>query len=193
MTVQSQVNGAVSQSVGAAQDLLQWHPNQSESMKALAAFLLIPLFLGQIVGLLSATQIKGWYKNIRKPSWQPPAFLFGPVWSVLYILMGVGTWQVWKHGGWAAQKDALSLWVFQLIFNLFWNPLFFLKHDMSLALFDIGVLWALVIVLIGVFVKVEPLAGYLQLPYLAWVTFASVLNYTLLKLNTQPALSKRSA
>ncbi|DBB14653.1 TPA: hypothetical protein ACH3X3_004286 [Trebouxia sp. C0006] len=138
MTVQSQVNGAVSQSVGAAQDLLQWHPNKSESMKALAAFLLIPLFLGQIVGLLSATQIKGWYKNIRKPSWQPPAFLFGPVWSVLYILMGVGAWQVWKHGGWAAQKDALSLWVFQLIFNLFWNPLFFLKHDMSLALFDIG-------------------------------------------------------
>ena len=52
--------------------------------------------------------------------------------------MGVGAWQVWKHGGWAAQKDALSLWVFQLIFNLFWNPLFFLKHDMSLALFDIG-------------------------------------------------------
>jgi len=187
------------------------------------------------------------YKNIHKPSWQPPAFLFGPVWSVLYILMGVGAWQVWKHGGWAAQKDALSLWVFQFIFNLFWNPLFFLKHDMSLALFDIGgmhpnpipsqiscrlsirslcfpnccrnnmlipssfgrqdqdlchtlyiendssslpaVLWALVIVLIGVFVKVEPLAGYLQLPYLAWVTFASVLNYTLLKLNTQPVSS----
>ncbi len=78
------------------------------------------------------------YKNIRKPSWQPPAFLFGPVWSLLYILMGVGAWQVWKHGGWAAQKDVLSLWVFQLIFNLFWNPIFFLKHDMSLALFDIG-------------------------------------------------------
>lgn len=100
--------------------------------------------------------------------------------------MGVGAWQVWKHGGWAAQQDALALWVFQLIFNLFWNPLFFLKHDMALALFDIGVLWALIVVLIGAFWRIEPTAGYLQLPYLAWVSFASVLNYTLLKLNTEP-------
>ena len=100
--------------------------------------------------------------------------------------MGVGAWQVWKHGGLAAQKDTLSLWVLQLIINLFWNPIFFLKHDMALALFDIGALWALVIVLIGAFSRVEPVAGYIQLPYLAWVSFASVLNFTLLKLNTQP-------
>ena len=100
--------------------------------------------------------------------------------------MGVGAWQVWKHGGWAAQQEALNLWVFQLIFNLFWNPLFFLKHDMALALLDIGVLWGLIIVLIRAFCRVEPTAGYIQLPYLAWVTFASVLNYTLLKLNTEP-------
>ena len=89
-------------------------------------------------------------------------------------------------GGWVQQQDALALWVFQLIFNLFWNPLFFLKHDMALALFDIGVLWGLIIVLIGAFCRIEPSAGYIQLPYLAWVSFASVLNYTLLKLNTEP-------
>lgn len=135
---------------------------------------------------MSLTDYLHRYKGIRKPTWQPPAFLFGPIWSVIYALMGVGAWQVWKHGGWPAQKLTLTLWVFQLVINLFWNPIFFLKHDMALALFDIGALWALVIVLIGAFCYVEPLAGYIQLPYLAWVTFASVLNFTLLKLNTQP-------
>lgn len=78
------------------------------------------------------------YKTLHKPKWQPPAFIFGPVWSVLYIIMGYTGWQIWTHGGWASQRGPLSLWIFQLVFNLFWNPLFFLKHDMSLALFDIG-------------------------------------------------------
>ncbi|KAL3133618.1 hypothetical protein ABBQ32_008139 [Trebouxia sp. C0010 RCD-2024] len=193
MTVQSLIADAVSQSADSAQDILEWHPSKGESMKALAAFVLVPLALGQVVGILSATQIAGWYKGIRKPAWQPPAIVFGPVWSLIYTIMGVGAWQVWKHGGWAAQQDVLALWVFQLIFNLLWNPLFFLKHDMALALFDIGALWSLIVVLIGAFWRVEPSAAYLQLPYLAWVSFASVLNYTLLKLNTVPAPKNRTA
>ena len=124
-----------------------------------------------------------WYTALAKPSWNPPNWLFGPVWSVLYLLMAISVWLVWKKEGVVGAIVPLSIFLLQLVLNAAWSWLFFGTHEMGIAFIEIVVLWIAILVNIILFWKINPINGILLLPYLLWVSFASVLNYTLWRLN----------
>lgn len=125
-----------------------------------------------------------WYAEIVKPSWNPPSWVFGPVWTVLYVLMAVAAWLVWRAGGgWRGAAVPLSLWLVQLVLNAGWSWLFFGQRRIDLALVEITVLWLTILGCVLLFWRVRPLAAGLMLPYLGWVAFAAVLNGTLWSLN----------
>lgn len=125
----------------------------------------------------------GWYSQIQKPSWTPPSWLFGPVWTALYLMMAVAAWWVWRQGGWAAQRGALSLFLVQLVLNAAWSWLFFGLRSPSLGMGGIVLLWVAILLTILAFFRVSPLAGWLMVPYLLWVSYASALNFTIWRLN----------
>jgi len=127
--------------------------------------------------------IGSWYQSLNKPTWNPPAWVFGPVWTVLYILMAVAAWLVWREGGWKKQKFPLGLFIAQWLLNVLWTPLFFGMHLIGLAFIDIAMLWLMIAATTFTFWRVSKPAGLLLLPYLAWVSFASVLNFVLWRLN----------
>ena len=148
----------------------------------LIGWLLLGFFAAAIGGWASA-QAATFYGHLAQPAWAPPAWLFGPVWSVLYALMGVAAWLVWRVGGFASARSALLLFLTQLAVNALWSWLFFAWHHGALALVDIVLLWLLIVATITGFWRIRPLAGALLLPYLAWVTFASALNFAVWHLN----------
>src|SRR5512137_563549 len=113
-----------------------------------------------------------WYAGLRKPSWNPPNWIFGPVWTVLYATMAVAAWLVWKRGGFAVRRFALSFFLMQLLLNALWSPLFFGLRNPGLAFVNIVLLWLAVLATVVAFCKTRPLTGALLVPYLAWVTFA---------------------
>jgi tryptophan-rich sensory protein len=127
-----------------------------------------------------------WYAALTKPAWTPPGSVFGPVWSVLYVLMAVAAWLVWRRTGFRGGGLALSLFLAQLALNALWSYLFFGIHRPDLALLEIVVLWAVILWVMLLFWRKVPLAGVLMLPYLAWVGFASCLNFALWQLNRGP-------
>jgi len=124
-----------------------------------------------------------WYAHLQKPTWNPPNWIFGPVWTTLYTMMAIAAWLVWKRGGFAGQRVALSLFLVQLFFNTLWSPLFFGLHHPALAFVDIALLWLALLGTVGAFWKARPPAGALLVPYLAWVTFASALNFAIWRMN----------
>ena len=124
-----------------------------------------------------------WYASLAKPTWNPPNYLFGPVWTVLYVLMAVAAWLVWRKAGFSSAGPALSLFVVQLALNALWSYLFFGQHRLDLAFIDIVALWAAIIVVAALFWRVDHVAGELMVPYILWVSFASYLNYVLWRLN----------
>lgn len=121
-----------------------------------------------------------WYAALQKPSWNPPSWLFGPVWTLLYLLMSVAAWLVWKRVGFTRP---LTLYFVQLALNAAWTPIFFGAHALVPALIVIAALWIAILATLLSFRKVNAAAGWLFVPYLAWVTFAMTLNFTLWKLN----------
>ena len=125
----------------------------------------------------------GWYYQIQKPSWTPPSWLFGPVWTALYLMMAVAAWLVWRQGGWAAHKRALGLFLVQLVLNAAWSGLFFGLHSPALGMIGIVLLWIAILLTILAFLRVSRTAGWLLVPYLLWVTFASALNFAVWRLN----------
>jgi tryptophan-rich sensory protein len=124
-----------------------------------------------------------WYAALKKPSWNPPAWLFGPVWSALYTMMAVAAWLVWKRGGFAAQRKPLIIFLAQLALNAAWTPLFFGLHSPGLAFAEMVLLWSAIVATIVVFRPVSRAAMLLLVPYLGWVSFAAVLNFSLWRLN----------
>ena len=124
-----------------------------------------------------------WYAALAKPSWNPPNALFGPVWTVLYVLMGVAAWLVWRRAGFGGAGAALGLFIVQLVLNALWSYLFFGQQRLDLAFGDILALLATILAVTILFWRIDRLAGALMLPYLAWVSFASVLNFVLWRLN----------
>lgn len=120
-----------------------------------------------------------WYASLRKPTWNPPGWVFGPVWSALYTLMAVSAWMVWKRGGWGQQPRPLMVFLTQWVLNALWSPLFFGWHRPGWAFAEILVLWLAIVWTIREFWRVHRTAAVLLVPYLAWVSFASVLNGTL--------------
>ena len=137
------------------------------------------------VGGFASVRAPEFYAELQRPSWSPPAWLFGPVWTVLYALMGIAAWLVWREKGFAGARFALGLFAGQLVANALWSWLFFAWRLGTLSLLDIAILWALIVATIVSFWRVKPLAGVLLLPYLAWVSFAAALNYSLYQLNPE--------
>lgn len=142
-------------------------------------------FAAAAIGALASVQAADFYRQLAQPSWAPPASVFGPVWSVLYVLMGVAAWLVWREGGWHRQRGVLVLFVLQLAVNALWSWLFFGWHRGALAFADIVLLWLLIVATAIGFWRVRPLAGALLLPYLGWVSFATALNFAVWQLNPQ--------
>ncbi len=124
-----------------------------------------------------------WYGGLKKPAWNPPNRVFAPVWTVLYLLMAAAAWLVWSKYGIAAAIVPLAFFVLQLVLNAAWTWLFFGRHEIAAALIDILALWVVILVTMVLFWMRQPLAGILLLPYLAWVSFAGVLNGTIWRLN----------
>jgi translocator protein len=125
-----------------------------------------------------------WYQALQQPPWAPPAWLFGPVWTVLYLMMGTAAWLVWRRGGFAAAAAALTLFLVQLALNAAWSWLFFGLHRPGLAFAEIVLLWMLIAATIVAFRRIHRTAAWLLAPYLLWVTYAAALNFSLWRLNS---------
>lgn len=122
-----------------------------------------------------------WYRELRKPGWTPPNWLFGPVWSILYIMIAVAGWLAWNA---SPDSGAVRLWGLQLVFNGAWSWLFFGRHRMDLAFVDVCLMWLSIAAFIVVAYSVSVLAALLFVPYLLWVTIAATLNFSVWRLNT---------
>jgi len=140
-------------------------------------------FAAAALGGFASANAGDFYRQLARPTWAPPSWLFAPAWTVLYILMGVAAWLVWRERGFRRARTALSLFLIQLAVNALWTWLFFVWHQGGLAFGEILVLWALILGTIVAFWRVRPIAGALLIPYLAWVTFASALTYTVWQRN----------
>jgi tryptophan-rich sensory protein len=131
---------------------------------------------GAAIGVLTGGGDSAWYRTLNKPAWTPPSWLFAPVWTSLYAMMGIAAWRVWRTGGWHEHAAALTLFSVQLAVNFAWSPLFFTFQRIDLALADIVLLWLLIVATLRQFASIDRLSAWLLLPYLAWVSYATALN-----------------
>jgi benzodiazapine receptor len=153
-------------------------------LKSLLAAVVLPEAVGSVGGLATASSVNGWYRHILKPSWNPPSWVFAPVWTTLYLMMGIASWLVWRERETNPESSsALKFYGVQLALNAAWTPLFFGWRKIGWAALEIGVMWAAILGTAVRFYRVRPLAGFLLLPYTLWVTFATVLNATIWRLN----------
>ena len=155
-------------------------PSSARSAVALAGWVAVTFAAAAMGGLFLPGD---WYARLQKPAWNPPNWIFGPVWTALYTIMAVTAWLVWKRGGFAGQRRALLFFLLQLLFNALWSPLFFGLHLPGLAFVDLVLLWLALLATVAAFWKAHRLAGAMLLPYLAWVTFAGALNFAIWRLN----------
>jgi translocator protein len=145
--------------------------------------ILAPLIVGFLGSLLTTPAIDGWYKIINKPSFNPPNWIFSPVWTLLFILMGISLFLILKKPKSHYRKKAIIVFSLQLALNLFWSFLFFFLKSPNLAFLEIIILWFFILATILYFWRLSRLAAYLLIPYLSWVSFASILNYYIWRLN----------
>ncbi len=143
-------------------------------------------FAAAALGAWASTSAVSFYATLDLPPWAPPASVFGPVWTLLYAMMAIAAWLVWRERGWRGARPALMLYLVQLAVNALWSLLFFGWKLGALAFVDILVLIALVCAAIVAFARIRPTAAALLLPYLAWISFASALNFAVWRAN--PAL-----
>ena len=153
-----------------------------ERVAGLALWLVV-CFLVAAVGAAASLQAGVFYAELTLPDWAPPASVFGPVWTVLYAMMAVSAWLIWQRRETGLARLALAVFVVQLVLNALWSWLFFGWRLGALSFADIVVLWVLIVVTLVLFYRIRPLAGLLLVPYLAWVSFASVLNFSIWQLN----------
>ncbi len=151
------------------------------TVATMIAFPLACVLLGAASGI--AASPGAWYAELNKPDWTPPGWVFGPVWTILYAIMGVSTWLVWRRRHEAAVVWPLTAFGVQLVLNLIWSPLFFGLQRPDLAFFDIAVLLVAIVATIALFARVSRPAAVLLTPYLAWVLFAAALNFTIWRMN----------
>lgn len=138
--------------------------------------LLLPLSLGAIAGIYTAQAVPEWYATLNQPSFNPPNWIFGPVWTTLYLILGFSFFLIWKQEKSKLQNLAILIFVIQMTLNFGWSFLFFYYHLIGAALLEILILWFTIIGMVLIFYKIKPLAAYLNVPYLLWVTFATILN-----------------
>ncbi len=152
--------------------------------RRLVISLIMPQLAGVIGSFFTAPAIPAWYSTLTKPNFSPPNWLFAPVWLSLYLLMGISAYLIWqKTAEQEKAKSALKLFWSHLIFNALWSIIFFGLQNPGLAFLNIIILWILIVILIVKFWKISSWAAYLLIPYLIWVSFASILNYYIWYLN----------
>jgi benzodiazapine receptor len=142
-------------------------------------------FLAAALGGLASVSAASFYAQLARPAWAPPAWLFGPVWSLLYLLMALAAWLVWRRAGLAGARLALGLYVTQLAANALWSWLFFAWRQGAAASVEVLLLWALVLATTLAFWRISRVAAWLLVPYLAWVSFAAVLTFAIWRRNPQ--------
>lgn len=146
--------------------------------------LVLPLTIGAIGAFFTASSVKTWYVTLTKPSFNPPNEIFAPVWSSLYVLMGISAYLVWqKRHNITRFPRTIAIYLIQLVLNLMWSFIFFYAHQLGVALFEIIALLIVIIINALVFYKIDKLAGLLFIPYILWVAFATVLTYNIFILN----------
>jgi benzodiazapine receptor len=155
-----------------------------------AASLVLWIIVCQGVGLLggrwTAPEIPTWYRGLRKPWFNPPGWVFAPVWTALYLLMAIAAWQVAETGYSPRRTAALLLFAAQLALNLAWSWIFFRRHAIRAALVEIVLMWLAIGAATVAFARIIPAAGWLMVPYWAWVSFAALLNAAIARLNPAP-------
>ena len=156
--------------------------SKSRQALGLVGWLLVA-FAAAAAGGLASANAGDFYSELVRPTWAPPGWLFGPVWSVLYALMGIAAWLVWRARGFSGARAALFLFIAQLAVNALWTWLFFVWREGALAFAEIVLLWLMIAATIGLFWRVSKLAAVLLVPYLGWVSFASVLSFATWRLN----------
>lgn len=159
-------------------------PTNRAQMAGLVGWLGVT-FIAAAIGGAASIPAGPFYIQLVRPDWAPPSAVFGPVWTVLYVLMGIAAWLVWRVGGFRPAQSALTLFLVQLALNALWTWLFFGWQRGALAFVDILVLWVLILATLISFRRISRLAGALLVPYLLWVSFAAALNYSVWRLNPQ--------
>jgi translocator protein len=157
--------------------------SKTRQLPALIVLVLINLAVAVFGGLATADALPNWYATLVKPTWNPPSWVFGPVWTLLYLLMALAAWMVWLRREEREVMPALSAYFFQLMLNASWSLIFFGLHLPGWAFAEIVVLWLAIALTLRAFWRVSRAAGWLFVPYLLWVTFAAVLNFTIWRLN----------
>lgn len=159
-------------------------PTRSKQIVGLVVWLVV-CFVAAAIGGAATIQAGPFYAQLVRPTWAPPASIFGPVWTVLYALMGIAAWLVWRATDSRAIRVPIALFLVQLMLNALWSWLFFRWHRGALAFADILLLGVLIVATLIAFWRIRRLAGALLIPYLSWVIFASALNYSVWQLNPQ--------
>lgn len=138
--------------------------------------ILLPLSVGAIAGMFTSQAVPIWYASLNKPSFSPPNWVFGPVWTSLYVLLGISFFLIWKEKGSEVRDLAIKVFLIQMLLNFAWSFIFFYFNLIGVALLEIILLWISIASMIYLFYKIKPLAAYLNIPYLLWVSFATILN-----------------
>ncbi|GIH11092.1 tryptophan-rich sensory protein [Rhizocola hellebori] len=159
---------------------LAHRPQERSNWWGLAAFF-VAVIATAAIGVVAVTGTAEQYNTLQQPDWAPPSWLFGPVWTVLYAMIAISGWLVWRRVGFGKQ---IAVYAAQLALNAIWTPLFFGGDLFGLAFADIVALWILIGVTILLFSRVSRVAAWMLVPYWAWVTFASALNFTIWQLNS---------
>ena len=156
--------------------------NQTNIIKLIVSIAL-PLLVGGVAGVFTAEAIPEWYASLNQPSFNPPNWVFGPVWTTLYIIMGVSFFMVWRIEKSEVRNRAFAAFFIQLFLNFLWSFFFFYLKNIGLALSEIILLWVSIAVMIYTFYRVKPVLAYTNIPYLLWVSFATALNAAYFSLN----------
>ena len=159
---------------------------QTSSSLMLILFLAICLGVGGLGSIPTAKSVREWYPKLRKPPGTPPSWVFGPVWTTLYVLMAVSAWLVWREYRWGA-RAALFIFFAQLALNLAWSGIFFGARQPGFAFAEIVILWLVILFNVDIFYRLNALAAGLLVPYLLWVTYAAYLNFGIWTLNRRAA------
>lgn len=159
-------------------------PTSSSKILPLSLSVIITLSIGGVASFFTIPQIKRWYIFLQKPVFNPPNWLFGPVWTILYIMIGISAYLIWiDKRDHVSFIKARTIYIIQLVFNFSWSIVFFGMHQILIALIVIVLLWVSIVINIKAFSKINKLAAWLLVPYLLWVSFASLLNFYICILN----------
>ncbi len=138
--------------------------------------LIIPLSIGAVAGMFTSQSVPTWYASLNKPSFSPPNWVLGPVWTTLYILLGISFFLIWKENPSKQRNLAITVFAIQMLLNFAWSFIFFYFHLIGAALIEIIFLWISIVAMIYLYYKIKPIAAFMNIPYLLWVSFASILN-----------------